>query len=130
MLRRPAFILWLSLLLCAPVPFLLVEHGRQPVAAMLQMLCVTLALIADEGRGGAAPLVAALLGGQVLLASLVFGLIARWIARGLERTTGTGAGAAALTLSAVMVVAALLLPIYRTPFRAGGLHATLVEVFE
>ena len=130
MLRHPALVLWLALLVCAPVPFSLVERGRQPVAALLEMLGVTIGVMAVEGRGGAAPLVAAMLGGQVLLASLAFALVARLLARGIERTAGQRAGITALALAAAMIVAALELPVYRTPFRTGGLQATLAEVFE
>lgn len=129
-LLRPALLLWLALLLCAPVPFSLVESGRQPVAALLQMLGVTLLLMAAEGRGGAAPLVAAMLAVQVLLAAAAFALVAKVAARALERMLAARAPAAALTLAAVMIVTALVLPVYRTPFRGGGLHATLTEVFE
>lgn len=130
MSRRPALVLWLALMLCAPVPFFLVESGWQPAAALLEMLGVTLALMAGEGRGGAAPLVAAMLAAQVLAAALVLGLVAWLAGRLLDRAAGERAGAAALALTAVLVVAALVLPVYRTPFRGGGLHATLAEVFE
>ena len=35
-----------------------------------------------------------------------------------------------LTLMAALISVALTQPIYRTPFRTGGLHATLAQVFE
>lgn len=130
MTRRPALLLWLALMTCAPVPFFLVENGRQPAVALLQMLGVTLLLLGTEGRGGAAPLVAAMLAGQVLLAALVFAAAASLAARGLVRAAGRRATAAAAALALLMVVAALTVPVYRTPFRGGGLHATLSEVFE
>jgi hypothetical protein len=128
--RRPTLLLWLALLACAPVPFFLVERGSQPVAALLQMLGVTLVLMATEGRGGAAPLVAAMLAVHVLVAALVFAALASLVARGLVRVVGRRAGVAAFALAALMIVAAFVVPLYRTPFRSGGLQATLAEVFE
>lgn len=128
--RRPTLLLWLALLVCAPVPFFLVENGRQPVAALLQMFGVTLVLMATEGRGGAAPLVAAMLAVQVLVAALAFAALASLVARGLVRLAGRRAGAAAFALAALMILVALVVPLYRTPFRGGGLQATLAEVFE
>lgn len=130
MTRRPALLLWLALMTCAPVPFFLVENGRQPAVALLQMLGVTLLLMGTEGRGGAAPLVAAMLAGQVLLAALVFAAAASLAARVLVRATGNRASIAALALALLMLAVALSTPLYRTPFRGSGLHATLSEVFE
>jgi hypothetical protein len=128
--RTAALVLWSALLLCAPVPFSLVERGHQPVAALVELIGVTLVLMAAEGGGGAAPLVAAMLTVQALLAAFVFGLLSLAAAGFLERRLGDRAPGVAAMLAVAMLAIALFLPIYRTPFRGGGLQATLAEVFE
>ncbi len=127
---RRFLLLWLALVLCAPLPFFLVETGRQPVAAIAQMLAVTVALMITEGSGGALPLAAGILGGQILIGALVLALVSIGVLRVLDRTLGEHAEVASVLLVVAIFAAALALPIYRTPFRASGLHATLAEVFE
>lgn len=131
MSRRGSFlVLWLALLVCAPLPFFLLEVGREPVLGIVQLLGVTLALIATEGPGGAAPTVAAVLAGQALLAAPVLAVVAWLLERVLDRFLGPRRLSAILVVVVVAFVAACTQAIYVTPFRTAGLHSTLPEVFE
>ncbi len=122
--------LWLALLVCAPLPFFLLETGREPVVGIVQLLGVTLALIATEGPGGAAPTVAVVLAGQVLLAAGALAVVAWLLERAIDRIFGPRRQAAILVLVSVALLVACTQAIYVTPFRTGGLHSTLPEVFE
>lgn len=128
--RTLSRILWLALLVAAPVPFFLVEIGLEPVASMIQKLGVTLVLIAGEGSQGAIALAAWILGVQAAVAAALLWIVARLVTRAVERTLGERAPVVVLTIAVALVVVAFTVPIYRTPFRTSGLHATLLEVFE
>ena len=116
---------------------LLVSHDRagsnelkSTHELLAQMLGVTLALMITEGSGGALPLAAGILGGQILIGIIVLALVSIGVLRLLDRTLGERAAIASYLLVVAIFVAALALPIYRTPFRASGIHSTLAEVFE
>lgn len=128
--RIPSLVLWLTLMVCAPLPFFFVEVGRQPVAALMQMLAVTLSLIATEGSSGAVTLAAWILGVQVALGMVVLAVATLVVTRLFERSFGRRSEAAMFVLVAAILAVAIREPIYRTPFRAAGLYATLGEVFE
>jgi hypothetical protein len=128
--RALSNILWLALLLTAPIPFFLVEIGFEPVAAMIEKLAFTLVLIAGEGGAGAITLAAWILGVQAAIAAVTLWLLARVVTRALERALGSRAPVAIVTIVATLFVVACAFPIYRTPFRTGGIQATLLEVFE
>lgn len=131
MSRRRAFgLLWLTLLLCAPLPYFLVEVGREPVAGMAHLLVITLVLIAREGNGGAEALAAGMLSAQILIAVVVLGVVAAATVRALEVLSARRRHAVFAAVLVSIFALALTRPIYRTPFRASGLHATLSEVFE
>ncbi len=123
-------ILWAALLLTVPMPFFLVEVGIEPVAGLLHKLGVTLVLIAADGGEGAISIAAWILGVQAVLAAFLLWLLARVVTHAVLRALGSRASVAVLTIVATLVVAACLVPIYRTPFRTGGLHSTLPQVFE
>ena len=128
--RGSLVVLWLALLLCVPIPFFLLEMGREPVVGIVQLLGVTVALIATEGPGGAAPTAAFVLAAQVLLAAAVLAVVAVLLERILDRLFGRQRPAAIFVLVAVALVLACTQAIYVTPFRTAGLHSTLPEVFE
>jgi len=123
-------LVWLALVVCAPVPFFLVQVGIQPVAAVVQLLSVTLVLIATEGSSGAVTLAAGMLAVQILVGLAVLALFTRVLLRMLDRVAGERALAATVVVVTLLFAIALTQPIYRTPFRTAGLRATLVEVFE
>ena len=128
--RFQSRLLWLALVVCMPLPFFLVETGHEPVAALAEMLAVTLALIAIEGTGGAAVLTAVILAVQVILGLLLLRVVSIAIIRLFERMAGERSANATLLLVVVLLGLAFTQPIYRTPFRTAGLHATFAEVFE
>lgn len=128
--RHLAILLWLTLLICAPLPFFLVEVGNQPIVATAQILLVTVALMVIEGSAGAVTLAAWMLGVQLLLGTIVFGMLSIIVVRALDKAIGKRVMPAIFTIVAVIFLVALTMPIYRTPFRTTGLHATLSEVFE
>ena len=128
---RARLVLWLALLVAAPVPFFLVVVGWVPVARLVQLLGITLAIIGIEGPAGALRTAAFMFGVQIALWTALLRLIAGLVTAGLYRMLRRRAATAATsTLVATLVVVAALVPIYRTPFRAGSLHATLLQVFE
>ena len=126
----PSLLLWLTLVLCAPVPFFLVETGYEPVAGLLQILAVIFTLMIREGSSGAVTIAAWIIGVQVVLALLVLALATVVTRKLLRSTFGRRATLATYVLVAVIVTVAVTQPIYRTPFRAGGLQANLGQVFE
>jgi hypothetical protein len=128
--RALARILWLAFLVTVPVPFFLVEIGIEPVASMIQKLGFTLVLIAAESGAGAITLSAWILGVQTVLAAVLLWVAARIVAASVDRAAGRLATAVVVAVVAILVIVACVVPIYRTPFRTGGLHATLPEVFE
>ncbi|HEY2774576.1 MAG TPA: hypothetical protein VGK20_11075 [Candidatus Binatia bacterium] len=128
--RHHSFLLWIALLLCAPLPFFLLEVGHQPLIATAQLLVVTLALIASEGASGALTVTAWILALQILLGAIAFGMLSIVVTRALDRALGARAVPATMVLIVVMFAVALTQPIYRTPFRTTGLQSTLPEAFE
>ena len=128
--RLPSFLLWLTLVFCAPLPFFLVEFGRQPVAAVLQMLVVSLTLIVAEGSSGALPLTVAILSIQIVLQMAFLAVVATVGVRVLQRFFAERTMTATCVAIAAILFVSFLQPIYLTPFRTGGLRATLSEVFE
>jgi hypothetical protein len=128
--RALARILWLALLVTAPIPFFLVEIGIEPVAAMVQKLGVTLVLIAADGGAGAITLTAWILGVQMVLAAVLLWVAAKIASHALVRGLRRRAGVAVAVIVVGLLVVAFTVPIYRTPFRTGGLYATLPQVFE
>lgn len=123
-------LLWAALLLAGPVPFFLVERGTEPVAALLLLLAASLALLLREGAAGALPLACLMLGAQALIAAFAWAMLARLAARVLAAVFPRHAVLACCVAAAAIVAVACAVPLYRTPFRPGGLHASLLQVFE
>jgi hypothetical protein len=123
-------LLWLALLACAPLPYFLVKTGQAPAIALAQMLAVTLEVIRAEGPDGAVPLFAWMVAGQLALGVLALLGLAVVLSRAAVRYAGRYAAFLVGSTIALMFVVALTVPIYRTPFRVSGIHATLLEVFE
>jgi hypothetical protein len=121
--------LWLTLLVCVPVPFFLVEIGMEPVIAMMEMLLVTLVVVAAEGGAGAITLTAWILGVQIFVASLLLWLVARIVAAILTRVFGSRTDVALFAIIAALLVLGFTRPIYRTPFSTDAIDSTLPQVF-
>ena len=126
----PSLLLWLTLVLCAPLPFYLVETGHQPVAALFQILGVTLTLMATEGSSGAVTIAAWMIAVQIVIGLVVLALLTVVVMRLFRRVLGERAILGTYVLVALIVAVACLQPIYRTPFRSAGLYATLGQVYE
>lgn len=123
-------LLWATLLLCVPIPYFLVETGVQPTLAVAQLLAASMALIAIEGGAGVASVAIWLLAAQVLIAGLLLRVAARTTIRVLDRVAAAKRSRIVVALVLVMFSVCATVPIYRTPFRTAGLHATLREAFE
>jgi hypothetical protein len=131
MVPRPAaLLLFLTFVLCVPLPYFLVAVGTQPVASLIQILLFTLTLIAAEGSSGAVVLAAGIVGVQVVLGLGVLAVATTIVIRLMDRALGRNLLAGTYVLVALIVAVACTQPIYRTPFRANGIRATLTQVFE
>jgi hypothetical protein len=128
--RRTTFLLWAILIVCAPIPFFLIEVGRQPVAALLHQLGWLVALLVAEGGDSVVVPAVLLIGGQIVVAAALLGVVARGATFLLERVFGMAHERATLALAAILLLVATLVPVYSTPFRTAGLHATLLEAFQ
>ena len=73
--RAARRLLWLVFVVAMPLPFYLIETGRMPAAALLQIAAYVLAVIAREGTQGQIGLIAAILIGQGM-----FWVIMLWVA--------------------------------------------------
>lgn len=129
-LRLRRRLLWVAAALTLPVPFFLAQTGIVPPARVLMLAGITGAVIASGGGGGVVTLAAVL-----LLAQAALWLAACWagaalLARLLDRAGGGLASLLTVLLVAAAVLVALRLPLYRDPFAAHALHATLRTVYE
>jgi hypothetical protein len=123
-------LLWLAFVLVAPVPFFLVESGWMPPLALLQLAAWVLALIAREGALGQVGTMAAILIGQGVFYVILFWVLAWAISLLLLRLSRRAIACVTLGSIALGVVLASSFEIYRTPFRARSLSATLLGVYE
>lgn len=128
--RSSAIVLWIALIFCLPYPFFLVETGHQPLAAIMQLLGYVVALLTVEGFGGVADLMVLILGTQILVGLGVLTVLARIFVALAFSLLETRGAVLVVALVAVLFSTSLAQPIYRTPFRTAGLHATLAQVFE
>jgi len=128
--RAARRLLWLVFVVALPLPFYLVETGRMPAAALLQTAAYVLAVIAREGTQGQIGLIAAILIGQGMFWVIML-WVAAWMAtRLLARLPPRAIAAVTLSTVAVVLLLASSLEVYRTPFRARSLRATLLSVYE
>jgi hypothetical protein len=119
-----------ALVLALPLPFWLVETGAMPLASLLMLLGVLLAVIATEGALGAAGVAAALLGLQVLMYSLLLWATAGLALRPLRDRSGAARAAVAGGLAAALLLVSATSELYRTPFRTRALRGSLFAIFE
>lgn len=129
--RTTRNLLWLALLLMAPAPVLLgVASGFMPVARVLMLAGVCLAVIVVEGAQGAVDLLALMLFAQALVCGVLWFAVAAAVARllvFLPRRVAVAGLALALTVGVIVTSSSSW---YRTPFRAAGTQANLWELFE
>ncbi len=109
-------LLWLSLILVVPLPIHLAGDALVPVARMLLLAGVCLAMIAVEGAGSVAALLAA---GFLVFAGLYASVL--WVAchlltRATAGVRDTARTAATLGFAALALAAAIATEPYITPF--------------
>jgi len=127
--RAERWALWLGLVLVVPLPMAWIEPVRVPAARYLELGLVCGAVLAVEGAGGVVGTLTALfLGHALAYAALLWG--AAWL--GLRAAAGLGPRArrrlvVVLVLAGVLGAAAFR--IYRTPFQAASIRASLLEVY-
>lgn len=113
-LRRAGLLLWAAALLWVPLPYLVLPvEGLVPVARFLFLGAISGAYaFGVDGSGVAWPMTGLLLGNAAVYA-LGLGLAAWGVARMLPEA---GRGACVWAFAALWAGAALVFPIYRTPF--------------
>jgi len=121
-------VLWLVLLVALPVPYWVFEGGRAPTLWLAELSAFVLAMLVAEG-GMVTQIVATLLTAQTLLFAGLTWLVARAVARLLTRLPDAQRSGVALA-AAALVLAASLLPLYRSPLVAGGASVNLVGLFQ
>jgi hypothetical protein len=124
-------LLFLTLLLLLPLPlFAGVTTGLMPVVRMGLLAGVCVGMLLFEGTRGAVGLLLALIAAQAALYSMGLWLAAALGAGALARLPERARRIAPLALVLAAGLLAASQPIYRTPFRAAGVQATWLEVFE
>jgi hypothetical protein len=115
----------------APVPlFTGVVSAFMPVARILMLAGLCLLVMLIEGTQGAVPLQFLMFLAQALVFMALWLLVAALAARLLGRVSPRRTAVAVLALLAGGAVLTASVDLYRTPFRAGGLRAGLLELFE
>jgi hypothetical protein len=118
--RRTRWLVWLVGMAVVPVPMLVIGPGMVPPLRMAELgLALVVVMVVESGAGMIGLLIVLLLG-QVLLWGLLWwglaGRLARW-------------PRAVLAAAALVVVVALALPVYRTPYHARHTRCSLLEVY-
>jgi hypothetical protein len=130
--RRARLLLWLGLVLMAPMPlFTGVVTGLMPAARVVMLAGICLLVMLIESTKGAVGLLFLMLAAEALAQLLVLFAIAHllaWLLGRLTRPRGLVAATVALLLVGVVLSSAFRW--YRTPFRAASTHSSLLEVFE
>jgi hypothetical protein len=122
--------LWLGLFAVLPLPLLGLQSGVAPAARSLELGAVCVAVMVVESARGVAPVLAAIFLAQALLYGLALWLAARLAARALRAASPRARGAAVVAILIAGALVASSTAVYRTPFRAAGSRATLLEVYE
>jgi hypothetical protein len=113
-----------------PVPLVLVGRGYLPVVALAELALATLAVGVIERSDGTVKILAALLVTQMLVWMVVTWLMAALIGRGLRLVAPRFRWRATLVLVVLGLAAALLSPLYNSPFHASRARQTLLEVYQ
>jgi hypothetical protein len=127
--RATRWLLFSTLALTLPLPFFMAGVEIAPLARLLFLEGVMLAVVASDGLAGSAGLFVAFLAVQgVLLAAGLWGLA--WVvARALRRMRPTTRAACA-GFAATCLLGLSLLEIYRTPHSSSGPTANLLGIFD
>ena len=127
--RATRWLLFAALALTLPLPFFLAGLEIAPLARLLFLEAVLLAVVASDGLAGTAGLFAALLAVEgLLLGALLWGLAwlgGRALSRARPATRAACAGVAAASLLGLS-----LLEIYRTPHSSRAPTSNLLGILD
>ena len=128
-IRTTRWLLFCALALTLPLPFFMAGAEIAPLARLLFLLGVMLAIVASDGVAGTAGLFVAFLAVQgVLLAAGLWGVA--WLLARALRSAGPRTRAACAGLVASCLLGLSLLEIYRTPHSSSGPTANLLGIFD
>jgi len=128
-LRASRWLLFLALALTLPLPFFLAGLAIAPLARLLFLESILLAIVASDGIAGTAGIFAGFLAVEgVVLAALVWGLA--WGAARALAPARPATRAACVALAAVSLLGLSLLEIYRTPLSSSGPTSNLLGILD
>lgn len=127
--RASRWLLFSALALTLPLPFFLAGLEIAPLARLLFLEAILLAVVASDGLAGTAGLFAAFLAVEgLVLGALVWALA--WLAtRALSRVR-PAARAACVGIAAASLLGLSLLEIYRTPHSSRAATANLLGILD
>jgi len=126
--RASRWLLLAVLALTLPLPFFMAGLEIAPLARLLFLEGILLAIVASDGFGGSAGLFAAFLAVEgLLLAAGLWGLA--WVAAASLSNARPATRAAWVGLAAACLLGLSLLEIYRTPHSSSGPTANLFGIF-
>ena len=127
--RGSRWLIWLTLLVAAPVPLFGIGSGRVPPLHQLELGVLALAFTLLERAQGIGPLLSGLFLGQALAWAAALWLVAWLVSRGLEALPPLTRRRATLLLVGLGLAFASAQPLYRTPYSAHTAHSSLWQVY-
>lgn len=129
-MRAARWAWWLGMMLMLPLPFFLAETGLVPPARILMLGIISLAVWLVEGSGGVVRITTALLLVQAVGCGGLLWIIATVAARLLRRLSPVMIRRVTIAALLAGIIVTAAFPVYRDPFRAHALYATLLHVYE
>lgn len=120
-------VLWATAMLFLPLPTLALAPGAVPVARYVFLAAIVGVYAIGVGGTGVTWTIFALLVGHAVLYAVLLTLVARAVTRLLPDPLPIGAVTFGL---AVLVVLALVVPLYHTPFDDAVAHTTWLGLFQ
>ncbi len=121
-------VLWLGLLVTLPVPYWVMEGGWVPALWLAELAGFTLAVLVTEG-GSIVALLTGLFVAQAVGAAVLLHLVARILARALQRRVPENRRTVATVGLVLALLSLALLRVYQTPLVDGGQRISLLELF-
>lgn len=128
--RRSRLLVWVVLAAVLPLPLFGLQYAVVPAARALMLGAICLLVVAVESADGVVVQLAAVFLVQALLQLALLWALAYGFVRSLARLPGRWRIAVVATVVSVAVVVGSSVELYRTPYRADSIHASLLEVFE
>ncbi len=117
---RARRLLWLALILFLPVPYWAFGSGHVPVAWLLQLALMGIALLVTEGAMGPGGVIALLFCVETLLWLVVLRMVATRVVARVSRGAGEARARALVLAASFALMIAALTPIYATPLVNDG----------